>query len=270
MDSERRDGEMDAEWVALCGCRESRYVFTSDSSLHIERTDTLRDLFAFMQPRARLSDLVREYGWASGLVALSEHELENSKPKAMKVSAVSHITGNYSEPSDTASTTSRCTISAQSHSGVYDNRDMRQRSMSSLTLVPPGPPILRASRLTSPSQVKVYTNPHLYSLAKNGASTTTPPPSANLAPALTSSPPTSCSLTTRVGNPTKILYTALRISFTPRRVGLIYSPSRGTQKKEAPRTIVELVRIEDEPLESTASRLVSRLKIWMESGGLSS
>ncbi|KLO18732.1 hypothetical protein SCHPADRAFT_866284 [Schizopora paradoxa] len=47
-------------------------VFADESSLHLEREDSLRDLFSFMQPRARLEDLIRDFGCNAGLVYTSQ------------------------------------------------------------------------------------------------------------------------------------------------------------------------------------------------------
>jgi len=43
-------------------------VMVDDSSLHLEREDSFKDLFDLMQPRSRLEDLVRHYGIREGVV----------------------------------------------------------------------------------------------------------------------------------------------------------------------------------------------------------
>lgn len=43
-------------------------VMVDDSSLHLEREDSFKDLFDLMQPRSRLEDLVRHYGVREGVV----------------------------------------------------------------------------------------------------------------------------------------------------------------------------------------------------------
>jgi len=55
-------------------------VFSDESSLHLDREDSLRDLFGFMQPRARLEDLMRDFGCNAGLVYTlsSTHPREGS------------------------------------------------------------------------------------------------------------------------------------------------------------------------------------------------
>ena len=76
----------------------------------------------------------------------------------------------------------------------------------------------------------------------------------------------------------KILYSCLRVSFSPRRVGLVYTPhpsqhsdalsgqteSSNLERGGTPRTIVDIPRERDEPLERCASRLVSDLKVWID------
>ncbi|KAG6879351.1 hypothetical protein C0992_003395 [Termitomyces sp. T32_za158] len=44
-------------------------VWADDSELHLERDEGYRDLFDHAQPRARLEDLVRDYGLQCGLVS---------------------------------------------------------------------------------------------------------------------------------------------------------------------------------------------------------
>lgn len=43
-------------------------VMVDDSSLHLEREDSFKDLFDLMQPRSRLEDLIRHYGVREGVV----------------------------------------------------------------------------------------------------------------------------------------------------------------------------------------------------------
>ncbi|EIN05727.1 hypothetical protein PUNSTDRAFT_74123 [Punctularia strigosozonata HHB-11173 SS5] len=45
-------------------------VWADDTELHLEREESFKDLFDMMQPRARLEDLVRQYGVKAGVVAL--------------------------------------------------------------------------------------------------------------------------------------------------------------------------------------------------------
>ncbi|KAJ7291097.1 hypothetical protein C8J57DRAFT_209400 [Mycena rebaudengoi] len=43
-------------------------VWADDSDLHLSRGESITDLFALMQPRSRLEDLVREYGGEEGVI----------------------------------------------------------------------------------------------------------------------------------------------------------------------------------------------------------
>ncbi|KAG2135370.1 uncharacterized protein EDB93DRAFT_1331096 [Suillus bovinus] len=46
-------------------------VMVDDSSLHLEREDSFKDLFDLMQPRSRLEDLIRHYGVREGVVHIN-------------------------------------------------------------------------------------------------------------------------------------------------------------------------------------------------------
>lgn len=50
-------------------------VMVDDSSLHLERDDSFKDLFDLMQPRSRLEDLVRDYGVRDGVVHTNPTEV---------------------------------------------------------------------------------------------------------------------------------------------------------------------------------------------------
>ncbi|EMD35206.1 hypothetical protein CERSUDRAFT_116675 [Gelatoporia subvermispora B] len=52
-------------------------VWSDDSSLHLEREETFKDLFDLMQPRARLEDLVRVHGVREDVIVVG-------RPPAMK------------------------------------------------------------------------------------------------------------------------------------------------------------------------------------------
>lgn len=72
-------------------------VFSGDSSLHTARPDTLRDLFDFMQPRARLADLVRMYGERAGLFSSImdvKPVVREERTEGRMVMIERHATGN--------------------------------------------------------------------------------------------------------------------------------------------------------------------------------
>lgn len=135
-------------------------VMLDDSSLHLEREDSFKDLFDLMQPRSRLEDLVRDYGIREGVV--------------------------HTNPTGVNAPSSSSTISRMDNSGT-------------------------------------------------GSMTTGKRPSG----------------------PAPVTFSALSISFSPRRVGLVLTAS-GRK-----RTIVDVARTRDEKLEVTAKKLVKLLKVWI-------
>ncbi|KAH8112043.1 hypothetical protein DFH11DRAFT_1788072 [Phellopilus nigrolimitatus] len=67
----------------------------------------------------------------------------------------------------------------------------------------------------------------------------------------------------------RVPHDALRATFSPRRIGLVYAPPAplsSTSAAPAPRTVVDLPRAPDEPLERAASRLVAGLRAWLDGG----
>lgn len=142
-------------------------VMVDDSSLHLEREDSFKDLFDLMQPRSRLEDLVRHYGVREGVV--------HTNPSGVNVSS--------------------------SSSGIFRVNDSRTGSAS---------------------------------------------------------------ISKRTPDPTPVPFSALSISFSPRRVGLVLTTS-GRK-----RTIVDVARTRDEKLEATAKKLARQLKVWLSDGSRSS
>ncbi|KAI5117729.1 hypothetical protein M0805_006214 [Coniferiporia weirii] len=219
-------------------------VFSADSSLHTARTDVLGDLFDFMQPRGRLADLVRAYGSAASLSSPDvgvEHRVEECGRDASETEPTLHresaeVVGQ-TRPllrSFPSSSTLRSTRQSSAPNDAYHTsvsglklKAQLARSSSSLTL---------AQQFTVPS-----------------------PPSAHL-PSATHEP-----RTVRVQ---RVPLSALRVAFSPRRIGLVYAPvSSVSGPRGGPRTIVDLPRARDEPLERCASRLLAGLKAWLDSEG---
>jgi hypothetical protein len=62
--------------------------------------------------------------------------------------------------------------------------------------------------------------------------------------------------------PAPIPFSALSVSFSTRRVGLVLTVAASRRK----RTIVEVPRGRDDRLESTAKKLVKELAVWLYSG----
>jgi hypothetical protein len=138
-------------------------VMVDDSSLHLEREDSFKDLFDLMQPRSRLEDLVRHYGVREGVV--------------------------HTNPSGANASSSSSSMFRSNNSGTG-----------------------------------------------------------------------SASTSKRTSGPAPVPFSALSISFSPRRVGLVLTTS-GRK-----RTIVDVARTKDEKLEVTAKKLARQLKVWLSDG----
>jgi len=138
-------------------------VMVDDSSLHLEREDSFKDLFDLMQPRSRLEDLVRHYGVREGVV--------------------------HTNPSGVNASSSSSSVFRSNNSGTG-----------------------------------------------------------------------SASTSKRTSGPAPVPFSALSISFSPRRVGLVLTTS-GRK-----RTIVDVARTKDEKLEVTAKKLARQLKVWLSDG----
>ncbi|KAL5520284.1 hypothetical protein ACEPAG_9497 [Sanghuangporus baumii] len=233
-------------------------VFADDTSLHTPRPERLSDLFDFMQPRARLIDLVRAYGAGAGLVAFSEDDLIQDTSANNGAIEESRYGGDDE-------TSSQYSISSTVEKRVPEMnlKAKLPRSSSTLTLVnPPGrsSSVYTQNALPSPSASTAKLSPYSFEPVSFRPSSLHSTPSQ-----------------TRPQIPRKkILYSSLRISFSPRRVGLVYTPYSPQQsdssagpsgssnlERGAPRTIVDIPRERDEPLERSASRLVAGLKTWL-------
>lgn len=142
-------------------------VMVDDSSLHLEREDSFKDLFDLMQPRSRLEDLVRDYGVREGVV--------------------------HTNPSGVNASSSSSSIFSSNNGGT------------------------------------VF-----------------------------------ASTSKRTSDPAPVPFSALSISFSPRRVGLVLTAS-GRK-----RTIVDVARTRDEKLEVAAKKLARKLKVWLSDGSRSS
>ncbi|KAG1761779.1 hypothetical protein EDD22DRAFT_894598 [Suillus occidentalis] len=142
-------------------------VMVDDSSLHLEREDSFKDLFDLMQPRSRLEDLIRHYGAREGVV--------------------------HTNPSGVHASPSSSGMFSANNSGI-------------------------------------------------GFASTRK----------------------RISDPAPVPFSALSISFSPRRVGLVLTAS-GRK-----RTIVDVARTRDEKLEVAAKKLARQLKVWLSDSSRSS
>ncbi|OCB91840.1 hypothetical protein A7U60_g874 [Sanghuangporus baumii] len=173
-------------------------VFADSTSLYTSRLGRLQDLFDSIRPRARLTDLVRAYGEAAGLVAFCEDDLIQ----------------------DTSTNSSA--IEESKYKG--DDETSSQYSFSS------------TAEKRSPIIFSAY----------SFGSDSPPPPQLHSGPAL------GC---------IEILYSYLRISFSPRRVEPVYTayslqqsdaparPSRSSNLERGGALTVDIPRGRDEPLE---------------------
>ncbi|KZP27921.1 hypothetical protein FIBSPDRAFT_853107 [Athelia psychrophila] len=64
-------------------------VWADDSELHLERDESIKDLFDFMQPRSRLEDLVRHYGVREGVVCVDAPPKSRRGSTPLQFSALS-------------------------------------------------------------------------------------------------------------------------------------------------------------------------------------
>ncbi|TDL15384.1 hypothetical protein BD410DRAFT_845230 [Rickenella mellea] len=104
----------------LLTLRES--VCTDDSLLHLSAdadspsSASFRDLFSFMQPRARLEDLVRDFGIGAGLVYTPASSSSKSPSSSNATSSSSSSTSSLSPPY--SSSPSRSTLTSPSSSSL--------------------------------------------------------------------------------------------------------------------------------------------------------
>lgn len=69
-------------------------VYMDDTEFHLENTESIRDLFDFMQPKSRLEDLLCHYGVKEGVIDNSDkpatqREAVSSRPAPVPYSALS-------------------------------------------------------------------------------------------------------------------------------------------------------------------------------------
>ncbi|KAE9407119.1 hypothetical protein BT96DRAFT_176882 [Gymnopus androsaceus JB14] len=245
------------------------------TSLHLPREEAYKDLFDMVQPRSRLEDLVLEEGVKAGLVYQGNTPSSLSEPS----SELGHST-----VTDVSRQTTEAVVSARPE---VTGTDVPPTQLAVLHSASPQP---------SPSPTKVSFNPFsrssYISLAKSKIRRGSPP---------SSSPSTSVPASP-IGNTTfassskvkakinPLPFEALGVSFSPRRIALIYTPamtSNGAYNgstfgalsvsvtgptaaggMKAKKTLVEVGRARDEKLEVSAKRLIKGLEEVMSDGGL--
>jgi hypothetical protein len=65
-------------------------VYMDDTELHLESTESFRDLFDFSQPKSRLEDLIRLYGVKEGVISVSDQMETPRKMVASRPTPVPH------------------------------------------------------------------------------------------------------------------------------------------------------------------------------------
>ncbi|KAF5391934.1 hypothetical protein D9757_001721 [Collybiopsis confluens] len=225
------------------------------TSLHLPREEAYKDLFDMVQPRSRLEDIVLEEGAKAGLVYTGNSPPPELEPQP-DLEAVPSNTYNSGSPSPT-----KVSFNPFSRSSYISLAKSKIRRTSHST--PPSP--------STPTW------------------TTEDSPSSPIGTTATASG--SSGLTKRRVRP--LPFGALNVSFSPRRVALVYTPSvsssngagpyngstfgalsvsvRGptaTGGMKAKKTLVEVGRARDEPLEVTAKRLIEGLEDVLISGSI--
>lgn len=151
-------------------------VFTADSALHLARPDSLRDLFDFMQPRARLEDLVRDFGVAAGLVYVHPPPPRDESGVGNGSSAPEHASSYphspYASTSRFPSTTSLPPPFASTASLAIPP-SKPSPSPSSLSSSPP-------SSKTNPTSFHLHPHPHPHALPSAALSASFSPRRAGL------------------------------------------------------------------------------------------
>ncbi|KAF9470795.1 hypothetical protein BDN70DRAFT_888735 [Pholiota conissans] len=233
-------------------------VLADESSLHLDREDAFRDLFEVAQPRARLEDLVREIGlrrgvvyvpgWGTGDATTSDANgsllaLVGAQPEAKAARMAAAVAAVEIEEGP-AMPKKKPTSTKKSFFASFSRKNSPASS----------PPPTRSGSLFSSSRssssAASSTSGSQYAFSEDSklsppTSPTSPPPQ------YPSSPP---------GKQIQpIPFTALSISFQPRRIGLLLGRQR---------TIAEVPRAPGrrETLEVLAARLVVTLEREMRSG----
>ncbi|KAH9476774.1 hypothetical protein JR316_0010689 [Psilocybe cubensis] len=210
-------------------------VFADDSELHIEREDAFRDLFDVEQPRARLEDLVRIEGVRQGVVCMPEVGQSGGRRQERRMYGANMGTGSHSSNSSLASLSSVKTAYMVPQS---NSQSQSQTQPSSSTRIHNPPPKPKPKRL-------------FFGLIKGSS------PSSPSSPSPSTPPPSAVKETQVEIQP--IPFSALSVSFSPRRIGLVLNRSR---------TIAEVPRLGvgrgKEPLEVLAKGLVRELRSFLE------
>ncbi|KIY65191.1 hypothetical protein CYLTODRAFT_492501 [Cylindrobasidium torrendii FP15055 ss-10] len=225
------------------------------SDLQLPREEAYRDLFDIMQPKNRMEDLVLTIGRQLGAVC----DVDDVPPYSR-------------DAQSTLDTPSSCASSIYSMDKKETDEELPEKlSDWEMTSICPSLPSNPWPKHTSTRQK----SRGLLSFLRPKKKKPAPPPQV-----IASRP--------RVIEP--LPFEALSVTFSPRKVGLVYSPPRsrpcrsatfplppsspaftpyvssslGASTSPRKRTIVEVVRHRDESLESCALRLVQALLVWLK------
>ncbi|PPQ79178.1 hypothetical protein CVT25_002802 [Psilocybe cyanescens] len=211
-------------------------VFADDTELHTDREDAFRDLFDVAQPRARLEDLVRVYGVREGVVSVPG-------------------TGGGGGAARQGQGQGREEREGQGR--VYTNTSQNSSLVSLPSPKSPPPPPFSPSSSSHPTPVPapahtVKPRRSIFSFMKGAPSS----PTAAAAAAAQNSRPLPPPPRQPQPHIQPMPFSALSVSFSPRRVGLVLNRSR---------TIAEVPRLgmgrNKEPLEALARALVGELRV---------
>jgi hypothetical protein len=250
-------------------------LLLDETELHLPREEAYKDLFDMIQPRSRLEDLVFQEGVKAGLISYQ-----------------GDTSTSASELDDRGANITENAVSARPE---VTGMDLPSAQLAIPSSVSPQP---------SPSPTKVSFNPFsrssYISLAKskmkrtsNSSSHIPSTPIDNQTPPASPFESTAFSSSSKLkAKITPLPFEALGVSFSPRRVALIYTPPASSSSNgaysgstygalsvsvtgptaaggmKAKKTLVEISRARDEKLEVSAKRLIEGLEGVMSGGEL--
>ncbi|KAJ3865063.1 hypothetical protein EV359DRAFT_80855 [Lentinula novae-zelandiae] len=248
------------------------------TSLHLPREEAYKDLFDMVQPRSRLEDLILEEGINAGLVYVGDLPPPQSSAGNASddleavVSSRPEVTGVELPPVKPSLATS---IPSPHPSPPPTKHTFNPFSRSSYISLAKS----KIRRTSTPPSPSTPTSPH----ANAPSSTSTTPMSVD------SISPSSSSNETLKYRVNPLPFEALSVSFSPRRVALVYTPAISAVSSnvaayngstfgalsvsvtgptaaggmKAKKTLVEVGRAREEKLEVSAKRLVEGLHVAM-------
>ncbi|KAK7049219.1 hypothetical protein VNI00_005820 [Paramarasmius palmivorus] len=235
-------------------------LYLDATSLHLPREEAYKDLFDFAQPRSRLEDLIKEEGLKAGLIYLGDRPPPRPRHEQVEES----VDQFFIDPGTVADSP-----------GAKNDAQLQP-------VAPPSP---------SPSPTKHSFNPFSKSsyialakskIRRDRSSSSNTPPSPGGTPTSPVTPHSDYKPKVHLIDP--LPFTSLSVSFSPRRVALIYTLSvtgstghaypgadfgslsmsvtgpTGPGGRTAKKMLVELTRPREEKLEVTAKHVVRGLE----------